>query len=130
MKHQLLWSRCVNVHGRRGRNVSMEHLNRYLKGALSHIRSNVRDVTFNCIGRSLRKIIDITENYDSCTKIQHEFGYHSFKPANKDLKLVDDLNNAKVFVKSTVKREHKQFRNFKGSTVRMIEELIEINIRN
>ena len=127
MKHQLLWSRCVNVHGRRGRNVSMdlhmEHLNRYLKGALSHIGSNVRDVTFNRIGRSLRKIMDITENYDSCAKIQHEFGYHSFKPANKDLKLVvDDLNTAKVFVKSTVKREHKQFRNFKGNTARKIEE--------
>ena len=41
MKMQLLWSRTINVHGKRGRNIpmdlQMEHFNRECKGAIGHL---------------------------------------------------------------------------------------------
>lgn len=128
MKHQLLWSRTVNTHGRPGRNIPMdlhmEHLNRELKDAICHLSSNVNDTTIQRIGMCLRKLIDVKNNYDSATGIQHLVGYHSSRKSSlmKDLMVViEELQEMGVFVNSDSGREHSQFHKFSGNTVSRIE---------
>ena len=59
MKMQLLWSRTVNTHGKRGKNVPMdlhmEHLNRQCKGAINHLRANIAEI--NSKSRKVLKAI-------------------------------------------------------------------------
>ena len=63
MKHQLLWSRTINLRGRPGKNIAMdlhmERLNRELKGVISHLGSNVTDSTFQRVELCLCKLVDI-----------------------------------------------------------------------
>ena len=117
MKHQLLWSRTVNVHGRIGRNVPMdlhmEHLNRELKCAMRHLGSNVSASSISRIGYSLRKLIDIKENYDKQTGIPVESGFHTTRSLLKDINLaIEELRKANVFAEIP-QRKHKHFKSFK-----------------
>lgn len=54
MKHQLLWSRTVNVHGKPGKNIAMdlymEHLNRELKSSVCHLGANATENTIKRVG--------------------------------------------------------------------------------
>lgn len=89
MKKQLLWSRTVN---RSGRNIpmdlEMEHLNRELKGAISNLHSNVNENSIARIGRSLKKLVTVTENYDKCSDIPLQSNYHSSRSNIKDLTML------------------------------------------
>lgn len=103
MKHQLLWSRTVNVHGRIGTNVPMdlhlEHLNRELKCAISHLGANVAEQPILRVGYCLRQLIDIKKNYDKCSNIPIESGYHTSRILLTDIKLVmEELKKADVLI--------------------------------
>ena len=114
LSHQLLWSRTINVHGRPGKNVPMdlhmEHLNRELKAAISHLGANVMETTIQRVG--LCKLIDIKTHYDTCSGIAHETGHHSSASTSKDLELIiKQLNDSNSFTES-MHRKHTQFPQF------------------
>jgi L1 cell adhesion molecule like protein len=117
MKHQLLWSRTINVHGRIGRNIPMdlhlEHLNRELKCAISHLGANVAEQTIMRVGYCLRQLIEIKQSYDKCTGIPVESGFHTSLSLVTDINLVlEELKKADVFT-DIPKRKHRQFKSFK-----------------
>lgn len=119
MKKQLLWSRTVNRSGRPGRNIpmdlEMEHLNRELKGAISNLHSNVNENSIARIGRSLKKLVTVTENYDKCSDIPLQSNYHSSRSNIKDLtSVVEELQKSNVYIEQS-NREHSQFPKFKGN---------------
>lgn len=126
MAHQLLWSRTVNTHGRQGRNVPMdlhiEHLNRELKEAMTHLSSNVSEQSIHRTGKCLGKLIDIKANYDRCTGIPSPYGYHSPHLVAKDLhRVVEELRSSGVF--NEVKgRQHSEFPKFLGNTLSTIKQ--------
>ena len=80
MKHQLLWSRTANVHGKLGKNIAMdlymEHLNQELKNSVSHLGANVTENTIKRVGFCLRQLIAIRNNYDRTTGLPAESGWH------------------------------------------------------
>ena len=57
MKQQMMWERTVNVHGKPGRNVSMdlhmEHINKECKQAMDSLASNIGNKAINRIGQSI-----------------------------------------------------------------------------
>ena len=72
MRNQLIWNRTINTTGQIGRNISMdlhmEHLNRDLKSAISHLSSNVTKTNIDRLGKSLQKLSAVKYNYDHRTK--------------------------------------------------------------
>ena len=92
MKMQLLWSRTINVHGKKGKNVAMdmhmEHLNRECKGAIGHLQASINEKSVERVGKSLKKFTDITQNFDKCTGVAVHSGYHSKKKKATDLNKV------------------------------------------
>ena len=126
MKHQLLWSRTINVHGRPGKNIPMdlhmEHLNRQLKNSISHLGSNVTDTTIQRVGLCLRKLMDIKANYDQCTGLPIESGYYSSQSNCKDLAaILEQLNNSDIFFE-TKGRQHSQFPKFTSNVVASVKK--------
>ena len=126
MKRQLIWSRTVNVAGKVGHNTPMdlhnEHLNRELKEAISHVSSNIGDLTIQRIGKSLHELMKIKANYDYCSGITfHHLSYHTPRSKSKDLQLViDELQKSGVFDKEKG-RKHSQFPKFKGNTLSAVK---------
>ena len=131
MKHQLIWSRTVNVHGKRGKNIPMdlhmEHLNRNLKCAITHLGANVAGTTIQRVGFCLRKLIDIKDNFDRSIGIPIESGWHTSHSLTKDLTMVlEELKKADVF-DNEKKRKHSEFKSFKCNVAGSIKkkELLE-----
>ena len=125
MKHQLLWNRTINATGRIGHNIPMdlhmEHLNRNLKSAISHLSSNVSKSTISRLGKSMKKLEAVTSNYDRCSKVSQDMGYHSNPSLTKDLKqIIDELNKMCVHERKD-KRRHSQFPRMKGNIVGSIK---------
>ena len=81
----------------------MEHLNRDLKSAIGHLSSNVNKLTIDRIGKSLHKLAVVKENFDACSEIIQDSGYHSTPPLSKDLKKVLDELRKKCLQENTWK---------------------------
>ena len=125
MKQQLIWSRTINVAGKVGRNIPMdlhnEHLNRELKEAISHLSSNIGDLTIQRIGKSLHKLMKVKTNYDTCSGIAIDDSHHSSRSKTKDLQLIiSELNKSNTFL-SEKGRKHSQFTKFKGNTPSLVQ---------
>ena len=64
IKEQLLWSRTVNIHGKPGKNVPMdlhmEHLNREVKRAVSHLGPNVLGNSIQRVSKCIGELGEIT----------------------------------------------------------------------
>ena len=79
MAMQLKWSRTINVHGRPGKNISvdlhMEHLNHECKQSISGLGANITDHSIkrvgNCIGSFTRR------QFDRVNNVQTESGHHT-----------------------------------------------------
>ena len=118
MSNQLIWSRTINVHGRPGKNIPMdlhmEHLNRELKLAISHLSSNVSEKAIQQIGMCLRLLTEIKKNYDENAGISPEFTHHSLQSCKRDLLLIlKQLNDCNIFTELPG-RHHSQFKKFTG----------------
>ena len=89
MAQQLLWSRCINVHGRPGKNIPMdlhmEHLNRECKAAIAGIGANISDSAIQRVGKCIGELMKVTGNYDHMNDIPSESGHHSAKSDKTDL---------------------------------------------
>ena len=114
MKAQLEWNRTVNVHGRRGKNISadlfMEHLNRECKGILSGMYSNVSENSVIRISRALKSIHCVMDKFDRQNNVTYDSGVHHRKSSleNRE-KIVNQLVESKNFIKSSGTRKHKNF---------------------
>ena len=65
LAEQLKWSRCVNVHGLPGHNIScdlhMEHLNRLVKGAIEGLGANKSKKAMMRVGKAIGLIDTVTQ---------------------------------------------------------------------
>ena len=117
-KHQLVWSRFVNVHGLPGHNVAadlhMEHLNHICKQAIQGVGAKKRKESITRIGKALGPLAQVTANFDKDVlrpTHDHKAGHHKYAPASKDLDtLINELlNHACVFDESQ-SRSHQHFK--------------------
>ena len=80
MKQQMMWERTVNVHGKPGRNVSMdlhmEHINRECKQAMGSLGSNIGDKAVSRIGQSIGELMKVSHRFDSVNNLRDPSGRH------------------------------------------------------
>lgn len=92
MRQQLMWERTVNMHGRPGRNISMdlhmEHIIRACKSPMVTLGPNTNEESVNYIGKSIEEIMKITDQYDRVNSI----------PVKLDMeKLLTQLHCSNIF---------------------------------
>ncbi|XP_065891611.1 uncharacterized protein [Dysidea avara] len=89
---ELKWSRFINCHGIRGRNIPcglhLEHMNRLCKDAVHGLQANKTAVSVVRVGKSLGRLSEIVEMYDDGNDIQAPSGSHRIPAANKDRDLI------------------------------------------
>ena len=83
---QLLWSRCVNVHGGPGKNIPgdlhMEHLNKAVKEAVRYLGPNQTEKTIQRVGRAIGTIVPILEQFDAHNDVPISSSSHT-RPDDK-----------------------------------------------
>lgn len=104
-KKQLLWSRCVNMHGVPGRNIPgdlhLEHLNRMCKGAVENLCANKTPAALKRAGKCLGVLFQLTSSYDKEFRISDIYGIHSSRSSEKDLHLLlMELIDTEIFSES------------------------------
>ena len=102
MKQQVMWERTINVHGKPGKNVSMdlhmEHINKECKQAMGSLGSNIGDTAVSRIGRSIGELMKVTRQFESENKLREESGRHPRRTVQLDMdKLLTQLQNDNVF---------------------------------
>jgi len=116
MNQQLLWDRTVNIHGRQGKNVSMdlhmEHINRACKEAMGYTGSGIGDNVVERIGKSIHGLMKIGRQFDEENNVPQLSGKRSRRSALADMtKLIPQLREGRVF-HETSGREHTKFPKF------------------
>lgn len=131
---QLLWSRCVNTHGRAGCNVPVdlhqEHLNRTLKSSLRSLGANL---TFDAIARAGKSLATV---HNVCTQFEQETvpsaaasGVHNVPGFGKDFRRVlaqlleDDVMETKE------SRSHKTFTLKEGLLQKSADKALQKRIK-
>lgn len=99
---ELLWGRCINVHGHRGKNIPadlhMEHLNRMVKDSIKGLGTNKTRTAVTRVGRALGTIVPILENFDSDNNVPTLSGAHAKLDSTKDIEIVaKELVGVQVF---------------------------------
>ena len=124
-KHQLLWSRFINVHGMPGHNIAgdllMEHLKHICKQAIQGSGAKKEKESITRIGKALGPLAEVMANFDKNIlkpTNDHIAGRHKYASVTRDQNMIVNelLNHACVFNESQ-KRTHRYFRTFltKGS---------------
>ena len=92
---QLTWSRFVNTKGRGGCNIScdlhLEHLNRRLKGMISHLHSNIHNSAIDRAAKSLGKVYDLCKQFEEQSDLVPESDRHNKPSSSKDIRLIQEL---------------------------------------
>ena len=87
---QLLWSRCINTQGRKGRNIPadlhMEHLNRRLKTILRHKGSNIQPSSIERAAKSIGTVHRVCQTFED--QIKNRSDRHPYPSFQKDLNLI------------------------------------------
>ena len=124
MKQQMMWERTVNVHGKQGRNVSMdlhmEHINKECKQAMGSLGSNIGEKAVGRIGRSIGEVMKVTQNFDSVNKVREESGHHPRRTVQLDMeKLLAQLQDDDVYghVRG---RKHSKFKKIQANMTRKL----------
>ena len=131
-KHQLLWSRFVNVHVKAGHNIiandfHMEHLNRVVKKAVRGTGAKKGDESLKRIGRVVGPLAKVMSNFDKSVlkNTNASKGHHKCASAKKDQEKVinEMLNRASVFTEKE-DRFHRYFKHMttKGSIFMMVNK--------
>ena len=101
---QLIWSRFINTHGIRGRNIPcdlhQEHLNRICKRAVGTLGSNKTEEALTRLGKTLWTLDPVLEQFDRETHVTDCNGRHCAPKAKseKDITIVvNQLQQSKVF---------------------------------
>lgn len=114
MRQQLKCERTVNIHGRPGKNISMdlhmEHINKECKQAMGSLGSNIGDTAVSRIGKSIGELMKVSQQFDAVNNLKEESGRHPRRTAQLDLeKMLTQLQTDNVFgyVRG---RKHSQFK--------------------
>ena len=124
MKQQLMWERTINVHGKPGRNVSMdlhmEHINRECKQAMGYLGSNIDNNSVTRIGKSIGELMKIKQQFDKVNDLKEESGRHRRRTVEGDMKkLLTELNAVKVFDHISG-RKHSSFKKLQVNMTRKL----------
>lgn len=107
---QLVWSRFINTHGRRGKNIPcdlhMEHLNKCLKDSLRHLHSNIKPKSIQRAAKAIGVVHHIIDLFEKEITGQKDSGKHSKPRISKDFQcILSELTSLKVF-EVVSKRDH------------------------
>lgn len=98
---QLVWSRFINTHGRKGKNIPcdlhLEHLNRCLKDSLRNLHSNIKPKSVVRAAKAIGVVHHICSLFskDITTQVSDK---HAKPSTSKDFQtLLSELNSLKVF---------------------------------
>ena len=110
LKKQLLWGRCINVHGRRGKNIAadlfMEHLNRTVKECIKCLGANQTDTAILRVSHALGTLVPVLDQFDRVNNVPDISGTHTRKNPDKDIQvIVKELQKSNIF-KSIPSRKH------------------------
>ena len=113
---RVIWNRFINIHGKKGKNISrdlhLEHLNNFLKELLRSLRSNLNEANAKRIANSVKNLKLIVSNLEESYKIKsksHSSKQH--KSVSDIKKLSAELIKAEVF-ESKPGRQYESFQNF------------------
>jgi L1 cell adhesion molecule like protein len=126
---QLLYSRFINIHGRKGTNIPcdlhLEHLNKRLKGVLRNLNSNINIKSIDRAGRSIGIVNEVCNKFEKESSASEEnSGCHRVPPLDKEINLLVESIEGSFCVKPD--RAHSSFK-FKKSLIGNFEkdQLIE-----
>ena len=89
---QLLWSRCVNLHGRPGKNIPanlhMEHLNRLDKEVIKNLGANKTEKAICRVGCAIGTIAPVLRKFDEQNDIDSPTGAHKVASYTRDRNIV------------------------------------------
>ena len=99
---QLLYSRFINTHGHKGRNIScdlfMEQLNRQLKDGIKALGANKTPTAITRLAKSLEPVSQLLQNFDLEMEVNNPSGMHRRLSTSKDMDLViNELQRGQVF---------------------------------
>ena len=99
---QLIWSRCVNTHGRPGKNIPcdlyMEHLNRICKMTVAHLGANKTTDSLQRAAKCVGVLAKLLLKYDDDMGISERSGNHYVASMSKDKRIViEQLLDKDVF---------------------------------
>ena len=111
----LLWGRSINVHGRKGKNVSadlhMEHMNRVVKDCIKGLGSNQTERAIVRVSKALGTIIPVLDQYDEQNNIPSISGRHKVLSIQKNHeKICKELTKQKI-LQYIPRRKHDNFPN-------------------
>lgn len=111
---ELKWSRFINCHGVRGRNIPcdlhLEHMNRLCKEAVYGLQANKTPDAIVRVGKSLGTLKDVIEQFDEDNSVPLPSGAHSAPIMKKDRDIIlQELLCSAVFSAGTAARNHASF---------------------
>lgn len=114
---QLIWSRCINTHGKPGKNIPsdlfMEHLNRICKMAVAHLGANKTPESLQHAAKCLGVLAKLLAKFDKDMGISEPFGSHYVASTTKDKKIIlEQLLDEDVFA-HVDNRKHRCFENIR-----------------
>ena len=118
---QLIWSRCINVHGIPGRNIPcdlfLEHLNKICKQSVEMLGSNFSEEALERVGHCVGIINSLLENFDQDLSVPDISGSHSIASSEKDKSaIIKELLEADIFNHQD-NRKHATFQSIKTNLV-------------
>ena len=137
-REQLLWSRCVNTHGRQGKNIPcdlhMEHLNRRLKTVLRNMGGNIKPSSVVKAAKAIGPVQHVCQSFEAQTSSAIHCDRHSYPAFGKDFDVVlNVLTEEKVFT-PVGRRKHKSFDLHSGLMrkypLKDLEKKVKKNIRD
>lgn len=126
MEQQLIWSWCVNTHGKPGHNIPcdlhMEHCNRLCKVAVQTLGANIAPKSLTRVGKVSGALLNVLTQYDSSCFVPPPSTAHTGALYEKDLKLIlkEITEHTRVF-QYTPGRKHDAFKSLKGSLLEKLE---------
>ena len=126
MAQQLIWSRCVNTHGKPGHNIPcdlhMEHCNRLCKVAVQALGANIAPKSLTRVGKVSGALLNVLTQYNSSCFVPPPSTAHTGALYEKDLKLIlkEITEHTRVF-QYTPGRKHDAFKSLKGSLLEKLE---------
>ncbi len=101
-RQQLIWSRCVNIHGIPGRNIPadlhMEHLNKVCKMAVNDLGANKTPAALKRASKCLGILVNVLATFDKEFGVSDKSGSHSCPKTQKDMDIIlQELIQSGVF---------------------------------
>ena len=111
---ELLWSRFINVHGLRGRNIPcdlhLEHLNRMCKYAISDLGVNKTETAIKRVGNALGTLSPVLQQFDLDNRLSYMCSTHHVPKSEKDRdRIIFHLQQCDVFSSHDSRAHHQSF---------------------